>query len=624
MKHVRRSKLACHSSARRDRQAATRKRWRGAMQGVILFCLTTLFGSPASGQWEFDGRLAPQDTVEIRVSRWTALRGGVAEGSALSNTFTIGTAGTLDLPIIGQVPAAGLRASELEKLITDRLQARSGFHERPVTTVTTIRPNKHRSIDETGSAERSPAPDTGTTSAATDGSSAAASEHGHSEERAPVAHPGPAGLRAAAGLAATGQQKALERERSRADALLSELAAARMEADAARQELLAVREAARYQVLRYDQLLAAERQSTATLIQKLSAVRADLQQAKAELAQNARAASRARQVAQAGADKEHELAVRQRAKTAALEQKLLAAGREIDAFKSSATSSVEREEALRLELAAAREQLDARRQAANVASAQARANADKTAELELAREEQLQRIKGLVRDLRLARGEVDSLKAKAMFAMRDSGAWRAARHTAEAALAEAGRALDQEQRKVGLYERDLAQARQSIVALEARAKLDAAALAAGEAAEAAARRVGEALARERAKAVSDSQALNAVRQELDEAKEELSRLTSAQHKALDEERDRVSALSRDLTAARMEIDSLKTREARQTLDNMPKARAADRTRPRASQPARKTVRQVKARKPLRTVPLTRIVLPDALLPTKQPTGGSWR
>ncbi|EHK53980.1 polysaccharide biosynthesis/export family protein [Allomesorhizobium alhagi] len=589
------------------------------MQGVIL--LTMLFGSPASGQSEFDGRLAPQDTVEIRVSRWTALRGGVAEGSALSNTFTIGTAGTLDLPIIGQVPAAGLRASDLEKLITDRLHARSGFHERPVTTVTTIRSNKHRSIDETGLVERSQAPDTGTTSAATDGSSAAASERGHSEERAPVAHPGSAGLRAAAGLAATEQQKALEQERSRADALLSDLAAARMEADAARQELLAVREAARYQVLRYDQLLAAERQSTATLIQKLSAVRADLQQAKAELAQNARAASRARQVAQARADKEHELAARLRAKSAALEQKLLAAGREIDAFKSSATTNVEREEALRLELAAAREQLDARRQAANVASAQARAIADKTAELELAREEQLQRIKRLVRDLRLVRGEVDSLKAKAVFAMRDSGAWRAARHTAEAALAEAGRALGEEQRKVGLYERDLAQARQSIVALEARAKLDAAALAAGEAA---ARRVGEALARERAKAVSDSQALNDVRQELDEAKEELSRLTSAQHKALEEERDRVSALSRDLTAARMEIDSLKTREARQALDNMPKARAADRTRPRASQPARKPVRQVKARKPLRTVPLTRIVLPDALLPTKQPTGGSWR
>lgn len=615
MDHLQCCKSACHNPAGRDRQAATIaisflgncKRWRCATPGLILFCLITLFGSPARSQLEPDERLAPQDTVEVRISRWTALRGGVTEGAALSNTFTIGASGTLDLPFIGQLPAAGLRASELEQLITDRLQARSGLHERPLTTVTKF---QRKNLDESGSVKRSPASD-GTAPAPIDSSSAAASERVDVEGR--QAQPGSIG----AGPTATEQQQALEGERSRANALLRELAVARMEAAAAREELLVGREAARYEALRYGQLLTAERQSTATLTKELDAVRADLEEARARLAEEAKGASRVRQAREVQANKEHELAVRERAKGATLEQDLLVARREIDVLKNRAQSIAGREEALRRELAAAREQLDAMRHAADVASAQARAVAEMTAEQKRLREEQQQRAEGLARDLRLAQREVDSLTAKAGVAMRESAAVHRARHAAEAALVEARRALDEERHKIGLYKRDLALARESINALEARAKLAAAALATAQAAESAAEQAAEALALERARADSVARTLNAAHQQRDAAKEELSRASVAQRKALEQERDRVSALSRDLTAARREIDNLKTREARQSIDNLPKARAADRARPRASTPARKGARQAKVRKPPRTIQLTK-VLPDALLPTKPP------
>lgn len=620
MDRGRRFKSACQSPACGDRQAArmvtsfhgTHKRWRRAAPGLVLFCLIALFGFPARAQAEFEDKLAPQDTVEVRIWRWTALRGGVAEALALSKTFTIGAAGTLDLPIIGKVTAAGLRAGDLEKLISDHLQARSGLHERPITKVTPVRRDRHPPLDENGSLNASPVPEAGPAPVARDGTSAADSERLHVEGQPPVAQFGSDGSRAtAAGPAAMEQQEALEPELSGANALLRDLAAARMEAEAARKELRVGREAARHEALRYHQLLTAERQSTATLTRELRSVRADLEAVKAQLDEAAKAALHVREAAETRADKNHELAVRERAKGAALEQHLLAARREIDALKNSAQSIGEREEGLRRELATARKQLDAMREAASVASGKAREAAGKTAEQQRAREEQQQQAEELARDLKLAQREVESLKTKAALAIRDSAAMHRERHAAETALAE-------ERHKVGLYERDLALARQSIDALETRATLTAAALATGQAVEAAARRAGEALALERKRAESAAGALDFARQERDEAKDELNRLSAAQRKALEQERNKVSALGRDLTEARKEIDSLKEREARQTIEHKPKARANDRTTPRATPPVRPGARQVKVRKPRQTVQLTRMVLPDALLPTKPP------
>src|SRR3990170_2318391 len=98
MDRGRRFKSACQSPACGDREAArmltsfhgTHKRWRRAAPGLVLFCLIALFGFPARAQAGFEDKLAPQDTVEVRIWRWTALRGGVAEALALSKTFTIG------------------------------------------------------------------------------------------------------------------------------------------------------------------------------------------------------------------------------------------------------------------------------------------------------------------------------------------------------------------------------------------------------------------------------------------------------------------------------------------------------------------------------------------------------
>ncbi len=86
--------------------------------------------------------LKADDTVELRVTGWTALKGGVAEASVLNDDFTIAHSGSLELPFIGSVAAAGLSPEELARQITDRLQARSGLKERPITTIQLSRKSK--------------------------------------------------------------------------------------------------------------------------------------------------------------------------------------------------------------------------------------------------------------------------------------------------------------------------------------------------------------------------------------------------------------------------------------------------------------------------------------------------
>ena len=349
----------------------------------------------------------------------------------LTDAFTIGSAGSLELPIIGDVPAAGLRTDELAKLITDRLQARRGLRERPVTTVqlkqypslavrgSVERPGKYpfrpnltvqeaieaaggvARIEETGTqlnlsisrsvgrvreltvarsslvlpgdiiwVGRTPALEARTARIFTDRPSAGDANPTNTEVRQHAAPLGPAGSRAE-------QQQALERERSKADALLRGPSVARREAEAVRKEALAAR-------------------------------------------------------------------------------------REIDAPKNrQQTTGDEREHALRRALMAAREELDAMRHAARDAGANAHAVADTTALQGRALEEQRQRAERLARDLTVARQSIDALRASAnLAAAAQAAALQGRRQVAEAALKRVGEKLALERERADSVARDLDSARQ--------------------------------------------------------------------------------------------------------------------------------------------------------------------
>ncbi|WEX87765.1 hypothetical protein PZN02_000194 [Sinorhizobium garamanticum] len=296
-----------------------------------------------------------------------------------------------------------------------------------------------------------------------------------------------------------------------------------------------------------------ERQLGATLTQELSAAWADLKAMSAQLDQAADTTVEARETADAVVNEANEKAARERAKSAALEQKLLAARKDVDAIKNDAqTAGGAREEILRRDLAAARGELDAMRRARDDAAAQARRVADTAVEQERALGEQRQRAEELARDLTTVRREMEDLRAKAGGAIRSKAAALRAQQAGEVALADAKRALDEERDRLGAYERDLVAARQSAAALEARANLaaadQAAAVEARKLAEAAATRAGEALSLESEKGRSLARDLDATRRERADAK-----------RALDEERHRLRAYERDLAAARQSVAALEAR-----------------------------------------------------------------
>jgi len=579
---------------RRSRQASF-----GAMLRLAPFCLIMmLLGSPANGETAADDKLAPQDTVEISVSGWHTLLGGVAEARLLNDAFTIGITGTVELPVIGRVTAAGLSESELAKLIADLLQARSGSDQRPVTKV------ERREL---------------------------AAEVPSSPATTRVDGPRPATAPRVAKPAATEQPGS---DRFRVDALLSDLAAARKELDEARGEARAVRQAARDAALGHDRRLAAERQRVAAVTEQLNAARSDLAAAKARLEQKANT-GRDLDAAVAKVNEARQLAARERAKSAELEAKLLAARKELDAIRNGALlAGHEREEILRSDLAAAKGDLEATRRAADDGRAQAREAAAMAAEQGEALEDERRRAEGLARELGIVRREFERLAATTDGAMRSKAAALRARNAAQASLAGARQALEVVRQKLSGHERALAIARRSV--LEAQAELRAAkqtALQAGTLAELAASRAGEALDLEREKARALARDLEIARQERDAAMKELAASSSAAQSQMLEERDSLNGRRPALERGGGDVSKQKA-SPRKAKGHRQNARADDRASENARSVARKQkkpvrdrgaadIRKVELAKPPRPDRSVPIVLPDALLPRRSPMRVLW-
>ncbi|WP_244425610.1 hypothetical protein [Sinorhizobium fredii] len=202
------------------------------------------------------------------------------------------------------------------------------------------------------------------------------------------------------------------------------------------------------------------------------------------------------EAAEASVKKTGALTGREGARSAAPEEKLLAASQEVDAPNGVQLAGGKLEEILRRALLAARRDLEAMRRVA---------------------EKQRQRAEALARDLTMVLEVVEELEAKAAGAMRSKAAALRARDAAEKTLAGERRALEEARHRLGALERDLAVARQSSKVPGPDADLAAAEKAAEvrarQTAEAAARRAGEELALEREKVKSLAQELDTVRRE---------------------------------------------------------------------------------------------------------------
>ena len=277
---------------------------------------------------------------------------------------------------------------------------------------------------------------------------------------------------------------------------------------------------------------------------------------------------------------------------------------EAKALKDGAQTPLGDEEALRRELAAARAELAKQAQALKA---------------------QQQTGEALSHSLETAQRVIENLSAAASLWDSEKAAMAGPLSSIEGSQATEKQALDDERHKVELLEQELTTARQTIDALKTGANLAATEQAKAtkdrQVAEAALKQAGEALELERERADSAGLDLDIVRKERDALKQNLIELDAA----LDQERERATGLARSLGAARETIDIIKDKRRTAAVERAPKARTPARAlastlSPSAAQPVRKPrlpeKQKVKVQKSPQTVLPATIALPAALLPTR--------
>ena len=102
-----------------------------ALPGLLL---SILFATPAAADSPYP--LGPMDRVRIVVSEWSST--GVEVRTRLTGEFAVDAAGLLSVPMVGTIQAGGQTVTEIGQVISERMQARAGMINPPVTAVEII------------------------------------------------------------------------------------------------------------------------------------------------------------------------------------------------------------------------------------------------------------------------------------------------------------------------------------------------------------------------------------------------------------------------------------------------------------------------------------------------------
>jgi exopolysaccharide production protein ExoF len=80
-------------------------------------------------------RLGVMDKLRIRVAEWQPADGTVRNWDAVSGDYTIGPTGSLSLPFVGDLPAAGKTTGEVAKTIGEELRSKFALRNLPSASV---------------------------------------------------------------------------------------------------------------------------------------------------------------------------------------------------------------------------------------------------------------------------------------------------------------------------------------------------------------------------------------------------------------------------------------------------------------------------------------------------------
>lgn len=82
-----------------------------------------------------DYRLDVMDKLRIRVAEWRTAEGAVRDWSTVSGDYTVGAAGTVSLPFLGELTASGKTTAEVAEEVGTKMQLLFGLRDRPSASV---------------------------------------------------------------------------------------------------------------------------------------------------------------------------------------------------------------------------------------------------------------------------------------------------------------------------------------------------------------------------------------------------------------------------------------------------------------------------------------------------------
>lgn len=117
-----------------------------AVLAVVVFytlaapiaCIKAAESGDERGAERSEYELGPQDKVSIKVYEWRPSRDEIYEWTAFKAEYMVSAAGSLSLPLLGDIPASGLSTMELSRELGLRLKNRMGLAESPDVTVEVV------------------------------------------------------------------------------------------------------------------------------------------------------------------------------------------------------------------------------------------------------------------------------------------------------------------------------------------------------------------------------------------------------------------------------------------------------------------------------------------------------
>ena len=124
-------------------------RARAALSAFVLVMSSACSGS--AGANPVDYVLGPQDKLRIKVYDWRTNTGEAHEWTALTGEFSVGASGKIDLPLAGEVMAAGRTTAAVARDLGEKLQQKVGLAQQPDASIEVV---EYRPFYIVGSVEK--------------------------------------------------------------------------------------------------------------------------------------------------------------------------------------------------------------------------------------------------------------------------------------------------------------------------------------------------------------------------------------------------------------------------------------------------------------------------------------